>query len=330
MKIEKLLFVLYLFTCFTTFSQVNDQAPVIVATGSRDICIRPNKNIKVVKSVSITDEDSTTLDEVSIQISTNYDSENDILNLNGTHNNISSTWNEDQGQLLLEGPATLAEFEDAISDVYYASSIMSPTIKQFSIVLGNAFYLPATGHYYIFYESLNIRWNRARNAAAQSTFYGLEGYLATLTSAEEATFAGEQVTGTGWIGATDNAVEGEWRWATGPEAGTLFWQGNQNGTTVDGNFAFWNNGEPNDYPDANIDGQENFAHITAQNIGVENSWNDLPAGGTPGGDYAAMGYLVEYGGMPSDVPLQLSTTITFNVKCTVVSNKKLTLKTSAN
>jgi hypothetical protein len=47
-----------------------------------------------------------------------------------------------------------------------------------------------------------------------------------------------------WIGATDQAVEGEWFW-DGP-AGKQFWSGNVDGMPVDGNFDAWMVGTPND------------------------------------------------------------------------------------
>ena len=43
----------------------------------------------------------------------------DVLILNGTYPNITSSWIIAEGKLTLEGPATLAEFEDAISNVVF-------------------------------------------------------------------------------------------------------------------------------------------------------------------------------------------------------------------
>ena len=43
-----------------------------------------------------------------------------------------------------------------------------------------------------------------------------------------------------WIGATDVAVAGEWRWTDG----TLFWLGNMNGAAQGGLYADWAAGSP--------------------------------------------------------------------------------------
>ena len=90
--------------------------------------------------------------------------------------------------------------------------------------------------------------------------------MATLTSQEESDFAGKQASGAGWIGGSDEETEGEWKWVTGPEAGTVFWNGEVNGSTS--NFAFWNNNEPNNL------GVEDYAHITDPTIGMPGAWND--------------------------------------------------------
>lgn len=87
----------------------------------------------------------------------------------------------------------------------------------------------------------------------------LEGYLVTITSAEENAFLDASYQVGYWMAATDEAVEGTWRWAAGPESGDIFWQ---NGATL--TYANWNGGEPN-----NLGGE----HWATENL-FGPSWND--------------------------------------------------------
>ncbi|MEH6681983.1 MAG: PA14 domain-containing protein [Sediminicola sp.] len=277
-----------------TDDSINDP-PMIVATGDLDYC--PGDVVNIIGSVSITDTDDTDIWAVFVQVSTNYDNGGDQLSLQGTHPGITSTWDVSEGKLSLVGPASLQAFEAALLDVVFQSSAtpIGGTVKEFSIVLAEANYLMSTQHYYEYIPALGITWTAARDAAALRTFYGLQGYLATLTIQDEADLLGKQSSGAGWIGASDAAVEGQWRWVTGPEAGTLFWTGNAGGnTTAPYNYANWNNGEPNNSAD------EDYAHINAPGTGFDGSWNDLSNTGAGSGDYQPKGYLVEYGGTSGD------------------------------
>jgi hypothetical protein len=252
---------------------------------------------------------------VYIQISTGYINGEDLLTLTGSHPNISSSWDPVQGELTLTGPATHAEFEAAILDVNFSSSSPNPAVtKQFSITVGEANYLPATGHYYEYISDLGITWTAANTAANNRTYFGLQGYLATLTSQVEADFSGAQASGVGWIGGSDAATEGVWRWVTGPESGTIFWNGTAGGSSP--NFAFWNTGEPNQA------GDEDYAHITHPNVNPNGSWNDLSNTGAGSGDYQPQGYVVEYGGTPGDPVLSISdiTTLTMDTEDPTAGN----------
>ncbi|MGD1946370.1 MAG: T9SS type B sorting domain-containing protein, partial [Croceivirga sp.] len=131
------------------------------------------------------------------------------------------------------------------------------------------------------------------------TYFGLRGYLASITSPEEAQLSGEQAAGDGWIGGSDETNEGIWRWMTGPEAGTIFWNGGISGSSP--NFEFWNTNEPNNCCEG-----EDYAHVTSPNVGIPGSWNDLSNEGDQLGDFQPKGYIVEYGGFTDDPELQLS------------------------
>nr|WP_288932431.1 PA14 domain-containing protein [uncultured Allomuricauda sp.] len=300
--------------------------PSISATGDQIFC--PGDTIPVVETVSITDPDSSSLDAVYIQITSNYDVSGDLLSLTGTHPNITASWDTSEGRLLLNGPATLAEFEAAIAAVEFqtTATVTSGDTRTFSVVLNEANYLESTGHYYEYVPSLGITWTAARDAAALRTFYGLQGYLATISNQDESDLLGSQAPGAGWIGASDAATEGDWYWVTGPEAGTLFWRGTAGGTAF--GYEFWNTGEPNQ------SGNEDYAHITAPGVGLLGSWNDLSNTGAGSGDYQPKGYLVEYGGMsgdPAGPNIAATTIITVdNVAPTASAPAPLTVYCSAD
>ncbi|MBF4518544.1 T9SS type B sorting domain-containing protein [Flavobacterium sp. ANB] len=268
--------------------------PVIKATGDQLYC--PQNTLNVVTDISITyDPAEPSTEAVYIQISSGYSNGFDKLELSNptSHPSIITSWDVTAGKLKLSSPTGIAvlysDFIDAIKDVVFSNSSITATgTKTFSITIGQANYLPSTQHYYLFVSNIGITWTNAKLAAEASTYYGLKGYLATILAADEAQLIGEQASGTGWIGGSDAETEGIWKWVTGPEAGTIM------------NYTFWNSGEPNQL------GDEDYAHITQPGIGVRGSWNDLSNTGDTNGSYQPKGYVVEYGGMPGELPLQIA------------------------
>lgn len=295
--------------------------PGISVTHNQFYC--PEAPVPIVETVEISSDDSSnsTLDEVFIQISEGYQQGLDLLTYSGFIPSISSSWSVSEGVLTLSGTASFDDYERAIENVLFQSlQSVYEFNRSISINLGTANYLPSTGHYYQYVSAPGISWSDARAEAEQQSYFGLQGYLVTLTSEEEAQLAGEQSPGTGWIGGSDAAAEGVWRWVTGPESGDIFWEGAVNGQPPTGAFAFWNCGEPNDFQ-----GNEDYAHITDNSVaGCGNtvdpdfigSWNDLPvdSGATdPNNPYYPKGYIIEFGGFPDEPDINLSASSVINM-----------------
>ena len=145
-------------------------------------------------------------------------------------------------------------------------------------------YLPSTNNYYQNTTDFTD-WFTARDRAATAVLEGvpeIRGHLATITSQEENDIIFGLLTATSWLGGSDDAVEGEWRWVVGPEAGQQFWQGLAGGTAVNGSYENWAPGKPNQF--FGPGNPENFAHLRADGL-----WNDLPAA-------QSLNYIIEWGG----------------------------------
>jgi gliding motility-associated-like protein len=267
-------------------------APYINNTGIRDQIYCPGTTLNIVQSVTISVDPTDPPSAVYIQISSGY-STGDKLTLIGSNPNITPIWIPSEGKLKLSGSglSNSTTFKNAIENVAFSNTLASASgIRTFSISLGigSLSYLPSNKHFYEYVPFTGITWTAAESAAKLRFYYTLQGYLATLTAADEAKLAGEQAPGAGWIGGSDAASEGAWKWVTGPEAGTLM------------TYTNWNNNEPN-----NSGGDEDYAHVTDPDDpdSINGAWNDLSdTGDLNPGFYQPKGYIVEYGGMiPGDV-----------------------------
>ena len=181
------------------------------------------------------------------------------------------------------------DLEVALADLRWTPAQVGPATITVAASLGGASFDPGSGHHYQVVAASGITWDDARVAAEGTSFNGLTGYLATLTSADEAAFVARTTMGTSWIGASDRGVEDRWKWVTGPEAGTAFWAPSC-GTGLVGDcaglgFSSWASGEPDD---AGV-GQDVAVLDSPEESGV---WMDR-SGDTTSSPSA---YLVEFGG----------------------------------
>ena len=145
-------------------------------------------------------------------------------------------------------------------------------------------------NYFDFVNADGISWQDAENAAQNSIFDNVNGYLATIISSSENSFLVSQFAtftdfSGAWLGGEVN-LSGTGIWNTGPEIGQIFSQG---GTAVSGAYANWGGSEPNG----------SFPSFAYMNIGILNygistgQWADAVAGVASSGD-PIRGYFVEY------------------------------------
>ena len=174
---------------------------------------------------------------------------------------------------------------------------------------------PDNGHYYAFFNRADdgrfippaMPFADALTRAASISHLGVAGHLATITSQAEQDFVLKHLKELGrspvrstekfWIAASDAAVEGEWRWVAGPEAGQLFWQGSVDFRGyVTGQALGYHNWpksmigsyflEPNNAPQdrrRNPEGEDYLSLFLTRYESSPPSWNDVI--GLDDGDY---------------------------------------------
>jgi len=283
-------------------------APSITISGNLNLSYCPQTDLNIIENVNLSDPDNQ-INEIFIQISANYVNGLDQLKLANPsfHPNINvDVFDINTGRIRIykaDATTTLSDFESALKDIQFRNNSTTPSgTRNFSITLGQVNYLPRNKHFYRYIPFPGITWTKAKEEAETTAneYYGLKGYLATLTAADEAQLAGAQASGAGWIGGSDKETEGVWKWVTGPEAGTIM------------TYTNWNTGEPN-----NSGGIEHYAHVTAPNTpnSIIGAWNDLKNEGDSSGYYQSKGFIIEYGGMiPGDVDsIQISASTTLTI-----------------
>ena len=207
---------------------------------------------------------------------------------------ISGTYSPAEGILNLTGLSTVDNYLKALRLIAFRTLSDDPEVfahprsVSFTLVPAEApdvVYNEATGRYYR-YVTQPMTWEQAELAAAQMTLFGLQGYLVTITSAEEnelvrALTGGQEV----WLGGAHNGWASNqphdgkfrWYWAAGPETGMQF---SAHHFDV-GAYKNWRAGRPR--------GDDGRAHVFMNGSG---QWED---------DYetALKGFVVEFGGIVS-------------------------------
>lgn len=263
--------------------------PTVTLTGSTGgTTLGQNSPVYIASDANVT---GTTLNGAIASIGSNFNSAQDVLGIDGlqsgTSGSISYSYDSSKGVLTLTGDANVATYQSIIRKITYTNTSATPSTasRSITISLNKALPYSGNGHFFEFVANSGITWTNAKAAAEGLNYFGLRGYLATITSAEENAFCLSKLTGEGWIGASDETVEGTWRWVTGPESGNLL------------SYTNWSSSEPNNL------GNEDYAHFL-----LNGKWNDYP-------NYVSSisGYVVEYGGSAGDPVLDVTDVVTVNI-----------------
>ncbi|MCM3714708.1 S-layer homology domain-containing protein [Alkalihalobacillus oceani] len=285
---------------------VIDNAPVII---DEEVSLNIETGTLEAVTVSIDNAqagDTLDFDDSSSLFTGHYDPSSAILTITGNGATVP----------------TAEQFEAALQSVTFSTDSEHAGERTITFGLGSALPFSENGHFYEFVDNgSSLTWYQARDAASESDYFGLQGYLVTITDEDENEFIKGKTQGLGWIGAKDisrgddavaEAERGDWRWVTGPEGeaddgkGTPFYlgyDGEAEAGPVPGAYNNWATGEPND-----SSGREYVAHIYGPGTTNHGYWNDFPI------DNSVTGYIVEYGGADDDPVVTLSATKTIEVE----------------
>ncbi|WP_340020814.1 S-layer homology domain-containing protein [Paenibacillus sp. FSL K6-1096] len=243
----------------------------------------------------------------------------------------------DNGAYILTGNAPVEVYQQVLESAQF--KMTTPGERSLTFGLGSVLAFNKNGHFYEYVTDASVKWPDARAKAELRTYYGRQGYLATITDPDENAFIAEKAQGIGWIGGKDVARSedangrantrvfslqnnkyngyGDWRWVTGPEgkleyegkSGLPFYKGynanggkNDSATVTDATYGIGSDHIMHNNWDAGEPNDSTYEHVV--HIFKNGTWNDYAT------NSVVNAYLVEYGGMPGDADTSISTTIT--------------------
>jgi hypothetical protein len=308
LSVQLIAFALCLLCAVTATAQSASQVSV---TGTGTIATVPN-NVATVVDPNLVISANGNITGFTVTITGSY-TNGDILGYNGAlpPGITASSFNTATRSIQFSGTASPTVWQDLLRRVTIrtTSAVCFPEQRKVSFNFGTVFYNILNDHFYQLVTA-STTWTNARAIAQNSSYFGYQGYLTTITSAAENSFIQAFTNTNSWLGCSDNfneinsavgftqfanqsAAEGRWYWVTGPERGTHMRNGNATGNNVgaaiSGVYQAWAGGEPNDCCGGGI-GEEDYGHM----INNTGQWNDFPNG-------VNIAYLVEYGGMPTDL-----------------------------
>ncbi len=302
--------------------------------------------VVVAPKLEVTFNTVTAIDQARVNIAENYQDGADVLGIlgqTGTSGTVTVgghvltwSWDHSIGVLSFTGSATEPDYQAALRLVTFKNTSGTPTTDQRKITysLGSGLQYPGNKHFYEFIPDHGIIFSAAIRAAETKTYFGLKGYLVTVTSQGESDFILNKLSGRGgWIAADVKSESGipKWRWKAGPEGledsgqGRAFWEGKVSGHAIGGAFTHWIDGVT---PNA---AENQAAYFIKVHCGwgrcVPSKWDDIPNDQSQV-DANIDGYVVEYGDMPGDPTPHLADDALVNILVPALTLTKTALPSS--
>jgi hypothetical protein len=307
----------------TEYTNTNTVVVTLAPTGTTSVgitltsaSVNINNGVATAVDPTLTVSFTGNLTGFAVSISENYRT-GDILSFNSGSlpSGVTGSWSAQRRSIVFTGSATAADWQTLLRTVTLQTNNTScnPETRKVSFTASTNYYNYFNGHYYE-YVSAKKNWTQARDYASSRSFYGRQGYLVVINSAEENAYISQLIGYNTWLGGTDNyklinaavgytkytsqtAAEGKYHWVTGPEKGVNFSNGNGSPSIPAGRYCRWESGEPNNYNTGYYDNHvsaygEHYMHIYAD----RKTWNDFP-----NDRYFAS--IIEYGDMPGDNPV---------------------------
>jgi len=304
--------------CISSFAQVS-------FTGSSSSITTDDDASPVIVDNTLAITTTHSIDGARVSIASNY-AAGDVLSYTSALLPSGVAGLYSTGLLTFTGSASASDYQSLLRSVTFTASANGASNRVIEFYLGSTYVNTANNHFYQYAAGSDISWTSAKAGAASKNYFGLTGYLATITSANEnllvrGLIPTNDVNAAAWIGASDEysqvntatgtttyadqgQAEGNFYWVTGPEAGTLFATGNTNPVVVSGQYMNWNSGEPNN------SGGEHYTEIK-----LSGGWNDDALSGWNNVD----GYIVEFVGLAGEPTLDITHSRTVVVRPTILT-----------
>jgi uncharacterized repeat protein (TIGR02543 family) len=276
---------------FAEYSIQTNQQSGSFTGGSENTLIAPNLQLRSLSASG--------LDKVRISITDATRESGDTLTIPSMTNVSCTTSGQPTGSWLCTNatPTDVENFQTQLRKISFSTSSTDDSNRIIVYTIGQA--IPDNGRFYIV-ENTSRTWTNARDFAARSYYYGVQGYLATITSAEENALVTGKLGETGWIAYSDEITEGRFVWLSGPERASRLV------TPYPFTYTNWNGGEPNN------SGNEDYTQLY---IGGSSNgrWNDLPS-------TSSLKSVIEYGwgngdtdNLVSNVTLTYSADVVYSI-----------------